>query len=29
MNQYSRTTYGAQTLDTSRDEGLRSFMLGV
>lgn len=29
MNQFSRTTYGAQSLDTSRDAGLRSFMLGV
>ncbi|GGE44832.1 hypothetical protein GCM10011367_19470 [Marinicauda pacifica] len=29
MNQSQRTTYGAQSLDTSRDEGLRSFMLGV
>jgi FtsH-binding integral membrane protein len=29
MNQYNRTTYDAGALDTSRDEGLRSFMLGV
>jgi len=29
MNQYNRTAYDARTLDTSRDEGLRSFMLGV
>lgn len=29
MNQYSQTGYGARSLDTSRDEGLRRFMLGV
>ena len=29
MNQFNRTAYDARTLDTSRDEGLRSFMLGV
>lgn len=29
MNQYNRTAYDARALDTSRDEGLRSFMLGV
>lgn len=29
MNQYNRTAYDASALDTSRDEGLRSFMLGV
>lgn len=29
MNQFSRPAYGAQSLDTSVDAGLRSFMLGV
>jgi uncharacterized protein len=29
MNQLNRTAYGARTLDTSVDAGLRSFMLGV
>ena len=29
MNQFSHPAYGAQTLDTSVDAGLRSFMLGV
>jgi len=29
MNQFSQPAYGAQTLDTSVDAGLRSFMLGV
>ena len=29
MNQFSRASYGAGTLDTSVDAGLRSFMLGV
>ncbi|MGY6628780.1 MAG: Bax inhibitor-1/YccA family protein [Oceanicaulis sp.] len=29
MNQFNRTAYGARTLDTSVDAGLRSFMLGV
>ncbi|MCR9129224.1 MAG: Bax inhibitor-1/YccA family protein [Alphaproteobacteria bacterium] len=29
MNQYNRTAYDSQALDTSVDAGLRSFMLGV
>ncbi len=29
MNQYNRTSYDSQALDTSVDAGLRSFMLGV
>ena len=29
MNQYNRTAYDSRALDTSVDQGLRSFMLGV
>ena len=29
MNDFSRQAYGARSMDTSVDQGLRSFMLGV